>query len=133
MAEEHCLFEWKRAFQMFFFFYSIVSLRLLVVVVVVVGGLQEASGLLFAPLGKKKIKSTHERSHCVRFKPSSQHLSGFVCIFTIVHFPKFLGKRHVRFGAIYWLMLSFQILLQSGSFLPSEKTVLELIVAQNYW
>lgn len=74
------------------------------------GGLQEASGLLFAPLGKKKIKSTHEHSHCVGFKPSSQHLSGFVCIFTIVHFPKFLSKRHVRFGAIYWLMLFFQFL-----------------------
>lgn len=30
-------------------------------------------------------------------------------------------------------MLFFQFLLQSDSFLPSEKGVLELIVAQNYW
>lgn len=65
-------------------------------------GLQEASRLLFAPLGKKKIKSAHEDSHCVGLKPSSEHLSGFVCIFRIAYFPKFLSKVHVRFGAIYW-------------------------------
>lgn len=42
-------------------------------------GLQDASRLLFAPLRKKKIKSTLEHSHRIRFKQSLEHLSGFVC------------------------------------------------------
>lgn len=66
------------------------------------GGVQDAPRLLFAPLGKKKIKSTRGHSHYVGFKQSLEHLSGFLCIFRIVYFPKLLSKQHVRFGAIYW-------------------------------
>lgn len=78
-VEERCFFEWKRTFQMFF--YCIISLRL--------GGLEDASRLLCAPLGKKKIKSSLEHSHSVGFKQPSQHSSSFVRISELRNFLKF--------------------------------------------
>lgn len=69
-----------------------------------VGGLQDASRLLFASLGKKKITSTHEHSHCVRLKQSLERLSSFVDLLRIgLGFACILSSElHARFGAIYW-------------------------------